>query len=295
MAGKTSNWLLGCGIGCAVIIIGGVVLGTMGFMFMRDTFKGFSTAADSRQTIEERFGTPDDYTPPADGVIPPDRMAIFLAVREATQPVRLAIAGGLAAFPMNAEQAKELESKPFLEKITKTFSIGRAAMGMAGDMGRLFETRNRVLLEEGMGMGEYTWIYVIAYDSWLGHDLSDAPAGSHIRFEKDDPGSGTPEHPLGDLRLLSRIHGNLLSMLRNQLAAVPADPGQDAWRQELEAQIAAMESSTKRIPWQEGLPAPIAASLEPYRERLEATYSPAVNQFELARNRRSGRFSVQAD
>ncbi len=56
-----------------------------------------------------------------------------------------------------------------------------------------------------------------------------------------------------------------------------------------------MTSGTESVPWKEGLPERMSATLEPFRERLEATYDPAVNQFELARNRRRGRFSIQAD
>jgi hypothetical protein len=35
------------------------------------------------------------------------------------------------------------------------------------------------------------------------------------------------------------------------------------------------------MPWEDGLPEAFAVGLEPYRDRLEATYSPATNQFEL--------------
>jgi len=294
MQRKTSNWLLGCGIGCAVLILGGVVLGTMGVMSVRSMFKGFSAAADSRQTLDDRFGVVDDYTPPADGVIPPDRMTAFVAVREATQPERMAISKALATFPLNAKEASELESKPFFEKLTQGLSLGRSAMGMAADMGRLFQKRNQALLDQGMGLGEYTWIYVIAYDSWLSHSPGDGPANQAFRFDHDED-DGALRHRGDNGRLLSRIHGNLVSMLRNQLAAVPDQPGQEAWRHELETQIEAMNSGTQRIPWEGGLPERMSAPLEPYRERLEATYDPAVNQFELARNRRRGRFSVQAD
>ena len=45
--------------------------------------------------------------------------------------------------------------------------------------------------------------------------------------------------------------------------------------------LKALEANPARIPWEDGLPEEFAVGLEPYRERLEATYSPATNPFEL--------------
>ena len=56
-----------------------------------------------------------------------------------------------------------------------------------------------------------------------------------------------------------------------------------------------MDDDRDRVLWQDALPAQIAASLEPYAERLEATYSPVSNPFELLRNRREGNLSIQAE
>ena len=63
----------------------------------------------------------------------------------------------------------------------------------------------------------------------------------------------------------------------------------------LEREIEAMESDGRRFPWRDGLPDRIIACLRPFRERLEATYSPVTNPFELSRNRKQGSWSIQAD
>ena len=36
-----------------------------------------------------------------------------------------------------------------------------------------------------------------------------------------------------------------------------------------------------RVPWEDGLPPALEAPLQPYRQRLELTYYPATNRFEL--------------
>ena len=43
------------------------------------------------------------------------------------------------------------------------FLVGR-------DFGDYITRRNKVLLANEMGLGEYTWIYVTTYHSWLGHE-----------------------------------------------------------------------------------------------------------------------------
>jgi hypothetical protein len=55
-----------------------------------------------------------------------------------------------------------------------------------------------------------------------------------------------------------------------------------AWRQTLATEIRALERDPYRLPWQNGLPPTLAESLEPYRSRLEASYSALANHLELA-------------
>ena len=58
------------------------------------------------------------------------------------------------------------------------------------------------------------------------------------------------------------------------------------WREALEAEIEAMELNRYRLVWQDGLPEVTRRSLEPFRGRLEASYSPLTNGVEMALERR---------
>ncbi len=44
------------------------------------------------------------------------------------------------------------------------------AMGLGPALGNLYEVRNQALLAEGMGLGEYSYIYLTAYQSQLTDD-----------------------------------------------------------------------------------------------------------------------------
>lgn len=281
---KGKSWLQGCGCGCGVLLLLVALLAGRGCLMVRETMSGFEVAADSRRDLEERFGAAGEFTPAPDGVVAPERMEVFLAVRDEMRPARRAIEGFFESLPMSDEEARALDEQPVLDKLGSVLRITRSAVGFGGDIGEFFETRNRILGERGMGIGEYTYIYVLAYYSWLGHSPADGPErGDRVHAD------------VGSWR--GRVQDDLVSMLENQLAALPPDasPAAAEWRSALTEEIEAMDRSSRRLPWEEGLPPAIASAFEPYRERLEELYSAATNTFELARTRRRGRFSVTAD
>jgi hypothetical protein len=208
-------------------------------------------------------------------------------VRAALAPARESIARSFESLPIDREQIEDLDSRPFMEKMTAALGLGKAAFGLVSGAGEFFTVRNRSLLEEGMGMGEYSYIYTIAYFSWLGHDPQDGP-GFHKGDGQEGDGIGRM-----DRRTSARLHGNLLQMLRNQLASLPGE--ETGWRRALEAEIAVMEREPGRFAWRDGVPPPLAASLDPYRERLESSYTPMTNAFELARNTKMNRWSYRIE
>lgn len=84
--------------------------------------------------------------------------------------------------------------------------------------------------------------------------------------------------------MIRRLHRLLLPMLENQLEKLkemaPSET-QSEWQARLEAEIQAMEDDRFRLPWQDGLPDAIETSLAPFRDRLEQSYNPMTNPFEL--------------
>lgn len=272
MRRKVPTWVLGCGVGCGAIIVLSVVLLVVGGFYLTE---GLKDSVQAGESLEERFGAEGSFTPSPDGSIPADRIGVFLEVRDALAPSRELLTRSFAGLPESEEELKRIDQLPLMERLKVTMAFGKAAVGLTSGTGEFFSVRNRVLLEKGMGMGEYDYIYVLAYYSWLGKDPSDGP-------------------PLGRTeKTTSRLHAATLQMLRNQLAGLPAEDTE--WRRSLAAEIAAMESESGRLPWKDGVPASTAASLAPYRERLVSAYSPATNPFELARNTKVNRWTYHID
>jgi len=279
---KKSNWLLGCGLGCAGIVAVFVLLGILAGFLARDARRGFDTAVATRKNLEEKFGAPGDFTPAADGSIPAGRLEIFLSVREATQEYRAGIVRFFSTIPMNGGTGREIDTRPFGERMGTIFRSVRSAVGMGADIGHLLEARNQALLEKEMGIGEYTYIYVLSYYSWLGHSPDDGPgrnANSSNFMERSQP----------------QTHNDLIRMLSNQLDSLAhaADSEEwNQWRADLADEIEKMKINEGRVPWEDSVPNKTGESLEPFRDRLEQTYSSITNPFELARSGQGGQISI---
>lgn len=160
--------------------------------------------------------------------------------------------------------------------------------GIIPKIAEFIRARNQALLEEDIGIGEYTYIYVITFYSWLGKAPEDGPGVQISGMRMDD--RSEHQRDVEEVRELSRdiiirrLHRQMLSILRNQFAKLE-ERGYSSmeadWYEALEAEIKAMESDSIRLPWQESLPQRLSASLSPYRGRLEASYSEMTNSLEL--------------
>lgn len=276
------HWVMGCGIGCGIILLLVIGLFVAGGMWVKDMTHEFEGAVDLRAQLEERYGARDEFTPPPDGAVPADRMQAFLAVREATTAPRLAMVDFFDSLPDTREEAEALEAQEGMQKAKSIFGIVGSAFGLGKQIGVFFEARNRALLENDMGMGEYSYLYVLAYRSWLGHDETENRDRDKINISGFDRGSD---------RELKR---DLARMLASQLEALGED-ADSGWRRILADEVAAMQQDRERLPWQDSVPAAIAASLEPYREALESSYAPTANGFELLRNKKQGSMSFTTD
>jgi hypothetical protein len=157
--------------------------------------------------------------------------------------------------------------------------VGLSALGGLVDrLGAYLQARNRALLQEDMGAGEYVYIYTLAYYSWLGHTPGEGPPEGGDRVQVEDL------ELFGERAVRRRYRRYVLGMVRGQLASLGAEREAgdgEAWRTALKAQLRQLELDPGHILWEDGLPAEIEASLRPFRGRLEETYGPGTNRLEL--------------
>jgi len=266
------HWIKGCALGCggAIVLF---VLVIVGMSFSMRT--AFQDAHSDREILEEQFGGQDVFTPAVDGSVPVDRVAAFLTVRESLAEVHAEIERvdrQMGDFDDLADDG-EPELRVALPAV---FRLTKEMMGLPWVFGETERVRNRALVEARMGLGEYTYIYIVGY-----HDQMLAQAEKANLF--------------GASAANERVRIDLRSMIERQLAAAQSELGEDdKWVVVLAAEVDALRADERRIPWQDGLPDEIAACFAADRDRFDATYSAAAAELDLLNSTiRGGGFTIE--
>ena len=289
MTRTARRWSTGCGCGCGLLAVVLGLLGWGGYLFIKDVVGRAEKAQEVMAEVRERYGGLSDFQPSPGGALPPERVESFLRVRELMAEARRETEASLSV--LSSSGAGGAEQVPGLLGRLLEWGLGAARVeGATSLLPRVIgfiSARGPALLEAGMGPGEYLYIYSIAYYSWLGKSPADGPAFTLVGDDVSGgrQRGGQDEFDVREQRrelVLTRLNERLLPMLRRQLVALDESDGADPrWRQTLAAEITAMENDPFRIPWRDGVPEPLAASLEPYRRPLEASYSALCNPLEI--------------
>lgn len=272
MSNTTTKVLAGCAVGCLLIFVAFGGLAWMGYRWARSAAEVVDAAERAEDQLEAEYGSVREFTPPADGWVSADRIAAFLAVRESMAPQRAALEESVEALAPTDGEGRAVGG----------LRAARAGISMAPRLLDFAKARNEALLEVGMGPGEYAWVYWLTYHAWLGHpvgesllnDIMKARSESDSSMQLRIDGMDT-EHAEWQLRR------DLQAMLRNLESEIAADPERAELRDLVADELAAINADPGRMPWPEGPPGAFVVGLEPFRERLEASYSPATNPFEL--------------
>jgi hypothetical protein len=244
------------------------------------------------EQVYEKHGRVSDFQPGPDGALPPERVEAFLRVRELMSTARAETEHTFGL--LSSRETEGTAEVPGMLGRLLAWGMGvlrvEAGTSLVPQLFAFVAARGEALLDGGMGPGEYLYMYSLAFYSGLGKSPADGPAFRLVGDDEDDDQgrrAGEDEFDVREGRretILSTLNEQLLPMLRRQLAALDESRSvveSDPWRRQLAAEIAAMETDRFRIPWRDGLPPVIEASLEPYRARLESSYSAMCNPVEV--------------
>lgn len=297
---KSSGWKLGIKIGLGVILLGIVAVAGIGYLLLKDAVVALGEISKSEKQLIEKFGKVEAFCPEKDGTIPAERMEVFLRVREDLVPLQKELQASLTRLLSEVSQAEDEGSS--ILGVTKLIKDGSRVLPKAG---MYFSTRNRTLLELGMGLGEYYYVYTMAYHAALGIAPDDGPDFSFLgagnknsslyyamqemlksREEKKKEAEEGISLETGKGEIALRRREMILAMMQCQLqhaaAARPAAEGDpETWPGLLAAEVEKMKEDRRRLPWQDGLPEALARSFQPYRERLKASYIQLMNPLEF--------------
>ncbi|MGM0465651.1 MAG: hypothetical protein ACQERH_04380 [Acidobacteriota bacterium] len=278
---STKKWLMGCGIGCGAVIIIGIILIVGGVVFVKNMVTSFEESEDILRDLTEKYGKIEEYCPSPSGSIESDRMEAFLKTRELIKPEikELEQTFDLLSDENEQKRAEKKESPGVFKRI-------RTGIGMIPKIAEFLKKRNQALLEVQMGMGEYYYIYTIAYYAWLDKTITDG-VPIHINQENEFDYQYWEDEESQEIRrdlAVRRLNKILLPMLKNQYERLKETADREiseSWRSVLKQEIEAMEKDRYRLAWQDGLPEVIVSSLKPYKDRLESSYSSSLNNLEL--------------
>ncbi len=268
---QQGSWIRSCALGCGGLVVLAILLGIGGVM---SVMRPLGKAVDTRAELDTRFGDQCAYTPAADGTVDGDRIEVFLRVRQALGDSCDLINRRSAAML----ELEELDHAPEVSRSAVLKTAGRAtagAFGLGPALAALYESRNNALRAEGMGLGEYTYIYVMAY---------------HRRLAEREPRTGI----LGGSPVNRRIHGCLRGMLERQLESARQSDLELSWTSSLDGELAALDADPTRIPWQDGMPTAIEESFVPYRVDLGSVFCEGATELELLRNTRRA-FAIESE
>ena len=152
------KWLAGCGIGCGLVILVVVGLVTSLVLYVRGRFEPLEAASNSRRQIVSAHGAPETFVPPDSGAITPERREVFLSVRDALQDAQTRMDAALA----NIDFEELNQNRRSFGAVLRTLGdISNMIVPIGGYVSR----RNQILLEKQINLGEYAYIYSIAYHS----------------------------------------------------------------------------------------------------------------------------------
>lgn len=271
MSTTTQKVLAGCAVGCLLVIVLAVGVGWMGYRWVETATEAIENAEQTERALVDSYGRPGDFHPPVEPGLTADRLEVFLAVRDGLAEERTAFADSISALAPGGEDGGG-----------GGFRTARTVAGLPSRIFSFVNARNKALLDHGMGFGEYTWIYWLTYNAWLGHPANESELHEIMKERSDSEGRmqvqfGGPEED----ELAWRIRRDVSEMLQNLEADLAADPERGELRALVVEELNALGLDPDRIPWEDGLPEPFADGLEAYRDRLEASYSRATNPFEL--------------
>ena len=257
-------------IGCAIVaglfvltLIGGSVFVAS---WVKKEMPDFKQVEQSRDALLEQYGARDDYVPPLDGQVRPDRIEVFLAVRESLLTTRSNIAARTDAFFARAH-GNQWDDRNFFEKMGEALNMARGGMGLFREGMEYVGVRANHLIAAGMGEGEYAYLYSLMVYSWLEWEPMEE-LGDDWFIEHDM--ESVPEDFRTEYR---RIVVRQLRNLRNALEENTARTSEDeALFEDVKEAVRAAREAPHIFPYQgEAFPKRWAAVLEPYRARFVAT------------------------
>ena len=255
------SWLKIGGIGCLTTLALAVLAGGAVVVF---TFRGYQRELTLREELDRRYGAHDSHHVPADGTVPADRVVRFLNVRRTLMPRCAEVTDITGAFGRMESVARSREPDVG-EGLRRAGDVILRIPRVGLVFGAYVNDRNRALLDQGMGLGEYSWIYVVGYFAFLGQ-----------------PPRRLLEEPNRPKVFEDRVYPEMANIIGRHVEEARMSDG--PWVEEL----ARLKADRGRAPFAGNLPPELAESLGPFRAALKTVACPAAAELDMTITVRRG-------
>ena len=244
------------------------------FFVTAGTYFLFATTREPRrleQALLDRYGPANQYTPAADGRIAPERLRRFVRVRQAVQPNCTdyqRILDGIRGL-QSIESDSSLSGR---EKTSRGIDGVKSMITLTPKLLSFMRARNNSLLAQGMGLGEYMYIYLTAYGKQLAREHAFRYAGMEEAY------------------ISPRTREEFVQILRNQLRGLEEagpDAAPDDLPIKLQTEISALQDGSRVAPWPNGPIGRAGDSIAPFRQQLSDLYCDGIVAIELQQKNRS--------
>ncbi len=268
------KFMIGCGIVVGAILLISIVSSWIFVRSLKNQLPEMNALHKQEEQLVTRYGKLDEYTPPLNGRIAPDRMELYLNIRE-SQPVDTR--RFVDALEEVSQQEKEIHDAKGLNKLKQGLRMAKSGVGVARVTMMYLSARDSLLLVNEMSPGEYLYLTVVGAVC----DLQWSPP--RCRAGGDEPDSTSNFVKPGRTRAsFGQIYRRQLeNALRDLRGRESLSDNEQEWMKALEDALEHGRIGDDRVPFEGDLPASLKESIEPYRARLQATLPTCLGAWNL--------------
>ena len=179
--------LIGCGVAAALVVALLIAGGVFVASWFKKQFPEAGQLEKRRTEMVQKFGRPESFVPPLEGVPAAARLGNFVALRESLVIQRDAAAARLGSFVSEVQRGGSRD-RGFITKVVDVVGKTEGGASMLSGMLDYMGKRTRLQLAAGMGEGEYDYLYALTTIAFLQWDPvtvgADSSGLGHRDFRK---------------------------------------------------------------------------------------------------------------